>query len=196
MPVMPGETNLHDLAPTRGEPTVHRSQVHWLGDTPIAIDLRSSSTRPSEQGKEKAMNSIRCREWGAPETLRLEKAESPTLQPHQVRIRVRAAGVNFADTLMVGGRYQVKPPFPFTPGLEAAGAGLSPAGSRQLRLTHRNRKFVDSLLEGDGFEPSVPERENLSLRAKGDVQAAHTARTRVPKRSTGAEQLVVGMKAL
>jgi hypothetical protein len=32
--------------------------------------------------------------------------------------------------------------------------------------------------------------------AKGDVQAAHTARTRVPKRGTGAEQLVVGMKAL
>src|SRR6266851_2049399 len=32
--------------------------------------------------------------------------------------------------------------------------------------------------------------------AKGDVQAAHTARTRVPKRSTGAEQLVVGKKAL
>src|SRR5262252_10942761 len=32
--------------------------------------------------------------------------------------------------------------------------------------------------------------------AKGDVQAAHTARTRVPKRSTGAEQFVVGMKAL
>jgi len=34
------------------------------------------------------------------------------------------------------------------------------------------------------------------LDAKGDVQAAHTARTRVPKRGTGAEQLVVGMKAL
>ena len=32
--------------------------------------------------------------------------------------------------------------------------------------------------------------------AKGDVHAAHTARTRAPKRSTGAEQLVVGMKAL
>ena len=67
------------------------------------------------------MKAIRCREWGAPETLRLEEAESPELQPRQVRIRVRAAGVNFADTLMVGGRYQVKPPFPFTPGLEAAG---------------------------------------------------------------------------
>ena len=49
------------------------------------------------------MKAIRCREWGAPDTLRLEEAESPKLQPHQVRIRVRAAGVNFADTLMVGG---------------------------------------------------------------------------------------------
>ena len=51
--------------------------------------------------------------------------ESATNRPggerHQVRIRVHAAGVNFADSLMVGGTYQVKPQFPFTPGLEAAG---------------------------------------------------------------------------
>src|SRR6202795_553675 len=67
------------------------------------------------------MKAIRCREWGAPDVLRLEEAESPSLKPHQVRIRVRAAGVNFADSLMVGGTYQVKPPFPFNPGLEAAG---------------------------------------------------------------------------
>jgi NADPH2:quinone reductase len=67
------------------------------------------------------MKAIRCREWGAPGVLRLDEAESPSLEPHQVRIRVRAAGVNFADSLMVGGTYQVKPPFPFTPGLEAAG---------------------------------------------------------------------------
>src|SRR6267143_875571 len=67
------------------------------------------------------MKAIRCREWGAPDVLRLEEAESPNLKQHQVRLRVRAAGVNFADSLMVGGTYQVKPPFPFTPGLEAAG---------------------------------------------------------------------------
>ena len=73
------------------------------------------------------MKAIRCREWGAPEVLRLEEAESAGLKPHQVRIRVHAAGVNFADSLMVGGTYQVKPPFPFTPGLEAAGEIVEPA---------------------------------------------------------------------
>jgi NADPH2:quinone reductase len=67
------------------------------------------------------MKAIQCRDWGPPDILRLEEAESPGLKPHQARIRVHAAGVNFADTLMVAGSYQVKPPFPFTPGLEAAG---------------------------------------------------------------------------
>src|SRR4051812_49712377 len=75
------------------------------------------------------MKAIRCREWGAPDVLRLEEAQSPTLEPHQVRIRVRAAGVNFADSLMVGGTYQVKPPFPFTPGLEAAGEIVETGGA-------------------------------------------------------------------
>jgi len=67
------------------------------------------------------MKAIHCREWGTPDTLRLEEAESPSLSPDEVRIRVRAAGINFADTLMIAGSYQVKPPFPFIPGLEAAG---------------------------------------------------------------------------
>ena len=49
------------------------------------------------------MKSIRCREWGAPDALRPEEAESPSLERHQVHIRVHAAGVNFADSLMVIG---------------------------------------------------------------------------------------------
>ena len=44
-----------------------------------------------------------------------------------VRIRVQAAGINFADTLMCKGEYQVKPPFPFSPGLEVAGEVLDVA---------------------------------------------------------------------
>src|SRR5260221_14251233 len=58
---------------------------------------------------------------GPPDVVRLKEAKSPSIKRHQVRIRVYAAGVNFADSLMVGGTYQVKPPFPFTPRLEAAG---------------------------------------------------------------------------
>lgn len=51
----------------------------------------------------------------------VDDAPSPPLVEGAVRIRVHAAGINFADTLMVSGQYQVKPPLPFSPGLEAAG---------------------------------------------------------------------------
>lgn len=45
----------------------------------------------------------------------------PVPGPNQVRIRNRAAGLNFFDILQIQGKYQVKPPFPFTPGAEVAG---------------------------------------------------------------------------
>src|SRR5438067_7547696 len=67
------------------------------------------------------MKAVLCREWGGPESLRIEEVERGSLGPNEARIRVHACGVNFADTLMVAGKYQVKPEFPFTPGLEAAG---------------------------------------------------------------------------
>lgn len=43
------------------------------------------------------------------------------MKPGHVRIDVKAAGVNFPDILMVEGKYQLKPPFPFTPGSECSG---------------------------------------------------------------------------
>jgi NADPH:quinone reductase len=67
------------------------------------------------------MKAVLCREWGGPDSLRFEEVPARPLKPNEVRIRVRACGVNFADTLMIAGKYQVKPEFPFTPGLEAAG---------------------------------------------------------------------------
>src|SRR3954469_20142521 len=62
-----------------------------------------------------------CRELGPPESLRLETFDSVPLAPGQVRVAVRAAGLNFPDVLMAAGEYQLKPPLPFTPGVEAAG---------------------------------------------------------------------------
>ena len=62
-----------------------------------------------------------CRELGPPESLRLETSASVTLAQGQVRVAIRAAGINFPDILMAAGEYQLKPPLPFTPGVEAAG---------------------------------------------------------------------------
>jgi NADPH2:quinone reductase len=62
-----------------------------------------------------------CRELGPPESLRLETFASVPLRPGEVRVAIRAAGINFPDILMAAGEYQLKPPLPFTPGVEAAG---------------------------------------------------------------------------
>src|SRR5260370_7105221 len=62
-----------------------------------------------------------CRELGPPECLRLETFAPAALAPGQARVAIHAAGINFPDILMAAGEYQLKPPLPFTPGVEAAG---------------------------------------------------------------------------
>ena len=62
-----------------------------------------------------------CRELGPPERLRLETFASAPLKPREMRVAIRAAGINFPDILMAAGEYQLKPELPFTPGMEAAG---------------------------------------------------------------------------
>lgn len=52
---------------------------------------------------------------------KVEQATPTPMKPGHVRIAVKAAGLNFPDILMVEGKYQMKPPFPFTPGSECAG---------------------------------------------------------------------------
>src|SRR5437660_5925033 len=68
------------------------------------------------------MRAVLCREWGGPEKLVVDDVPSPPIREGAVRIAVHAAGINFADLLLVSGQYQEKPPFPFTPGMEIAGA--------------------------------------------------------------------------
>ena len=67
------------------------------------------------------MKAIICRELGAPSVLRLEERPIQNLSTDGVRIRVRAAGINFPDILMVAGKYQHKPALPFVPGCEISG---------------------------------------------------------------------------
>ena len=67
------------------------------------------------------MRAIVCREWGSIDQLTLEEIDVPMPGDGEVLIRVEASAVNFADSIMVAGRYQTKPALPFTPGLETAG---------------------------------------------------------------------------
>lgn len=63
-----------------------------------------------------------CRAFGPPESLAVEEVPAPRAPgPGEVKVAVHAAGLNFADTLMIAGKYQEKPPFPFSPGMECAG---------------------------------------------------------------------------
>ena len=70
-----------------------------------------------------------CRELGPPENLRLETFASAPLVRCQVRVAIHAAGINFPDILMAAGEYQLKPPLPFTPGVEAAGEVIEVDGA-------------------------------------------------------------------
>ena len=67
------------------------------------------------------MRAVRCHAFGPVGHLALEDIPSPSPGPTQAVVAVKAAAVNFPDTLIVQGKYQVKPELPFTPGSEYAG---------------------------------------------------------------------------
>ena len=67
------------------------------------------------------MKAVLCRAFGPPESLVVEEVESLAPAPGQVVVSVNSCGVNFPDTLIIQGKYQFKPPFPFSPGSEVAG---------------------------------------------------------------------------
>ncbi len=67
------------------------------------------------------MKAIRVNELGGADKLSLEEMEKPTPKADEVLIKVAAAGINYADTMMRAGNYLTKPDLPFTLGYEAAG---------------------------------------------------------------------------
>jgi NADPH2:quinone reductase len=67
------------------------------------------------------MKALLCKEFGPPESLVIEDVAPPEATPGMVVIEVKASGVNFPDALMIQGKYQFRPPFPFSPGCEVSG---------------------------------------------------------------------------
>jgi NADPH:quinone reductase len=67
------------------------------------------------------MKAVLCRAFGPPESLSVEDIDEPRIGDDDVLVDVRAAALNFPDVLMIEGKYQSQPPFPFIPGGEFAG---------------------------------------------------------------------------
>lgn len=67
------------------------------------------------------MRAVLCRALDGIDSLTLESIDIPTPGSGEVRVRIHASALNFPDLLIVQGRYQVKPPLPFVPGMELAG---------------------------------------------------------------------------
>lgn len=91
------------------------------------------------------MRAVVCRELGGLDRLTLGELPAPEPGMGEVLVRVTAAGLNFADLLMIKGEYQEKPPLPFAPGLEIAGTierlglgveGFSPGQRVMATVSH------------------------------------------------------------
>ena len=148
------------------------------------------------------MQAVLCHTFGEPDSLRVEEIEPRRLERGQVRISVRAAGVNFPDYLMITGKYQVKPPLPFTPGIEAAGeiiecapdvADLRP-GQRVVALARRGGAFASELILPAPFVVQIPEAMDFTTAAGFPVAygTAHLALTHRGHLQSGEILLVTG----
>ena len=142
------------------------------------------------------MRAVLCRELGGHEVLEVGEIEAPEPGPGEVRLAIHAAGINFADTLMMTGKYQEKPPMPFSPGMEAGGVvdglgddvdGLA-VGDRVMATlgwggfaetgvapVERVQKVPDSmsLVEAAAF-PLVYGTSHVALEHRAQLQAGET----------------------
>ncbi|ODJ94402.1 NADPH:quinone oxidoreductase [Pseudomonas viridiflava] len=84
------------------------------------------------------MKALLCKAFGPASTLVLEDIPAPDIKKNEILLDVHAAGVNFPDTLIIEGKYQFKPPFPFSPGGEAAGV-ISAVGENVTHLKPGDR---------------------------------------------------------
>lgn len=120
------------------------------------------------------MQAWRVHETGEPRAvMRLEEVAEPVAGPGQLLLRVRAADVNFPDALLCRGQYQVRPPLPFTPGVEVCGEIL--AVGEGARGRPGDRVIATPALPDGGFAETTVADAAAALpapEALDDAQAA------------------------
>jgi NADPH2:quinone reductase len=108
------------------------------------------------------MRAVVCRAWGEVENLTLEDVPTPAPGPGEVLIDVKATAVNYADALLVAGRYQTKPPLPFSPGLETAGV-VAACGEGVTRFSRGDRVMAMLAYGGLAEMAVAPEPETFAI---------------------------------
>jgi NADPH2:quinone reductase len=117
------------------------------------------------------MRAVLCRAWGEVETLTLEDVAPPKPGRGQVLIDVKATAINYADAIMVAGRYQTKPPLPFSPGLETAGV-VSACGDGVTRFKPGDRVMAILPYGGLAEQAVADEVETFAIPAGMDFDEA------------------------
>ncbi|MEN9314493.1 MAG: hypothetical protein RIS35_886, partial [Pseudomonadota bacterium] len=119
------------------------------------------------------MRAVVCRSFDDPSATRVEEIPPPACGPMSVRIRVRAAGVSFANLLVLTGRHQNRAEPPFTPGTEIAGTVVE-VGEGVTRFRPGDRVVAGVRNGGFAEEAVAPERTVYPLLdAVSFVQAVH-----------------------
>src|SRR3981081_3766539 len=85
-----------------------------------------------------SMKAILCSQYCGPDDLVLADVPEPVAEPGQAVIAIKSAALNFFDLLMIQGKYQIKPPFPFSPAAEVAGV-IESVGTGVSDLKPRDR---------------------------------------------------------
>src|SRR5213083_518294 len=144
----------------------------------------ASVTRPPQAGSpvypSGVMRAVICRAWGPVDDLKLEDVAPPTPGPGQLVIDIRATGVNYADSIMVAGRYQTRPPFPFSPGLKTGGrvmAILAYGGFAEQALADEAETFpIPDAMPFDeaGAFPIAYISSHVAIRWQGRLEAGET----------------------
>ena len=144
------------------------------------------------------MKAIFCNKLGGTENLAYVETVSPRPGSNDVLIKVRAAGLNFADTLQIAGKYQSKLEPPFIPGMEVAGEILEigqgvnrplNVGQRVMAFMRGGGAFAEEVLVDSEWLVPVPDQmddviaagfptvygtSNFALKHRGNLQAGET----------------------
>ena len=108
------------------------------------------------------MRALICRAWGSIEDLTVEDVAPPAPAADEVLVDVRATSVNYADSLMVAGKYQTRPPLPFSPGLETAGV-VARCGSGVTRFRPGDRVMATLAWGGLAEQAVAKESETFAI---------------------------------